>query len=135
MHRTLNGAFGLTVANGTWSLYVRDDGTDPLAPEGGAGTIGAWGIELLPPTAAGVEVSGRVMTPDGRGLRNATVTMTDEQGVTRTAVTSSFGYYRFEGVPVGDSFVMSVNSRSYRFKPRIVNVLDNMTDVDFVGLE
>jgi hypothetical protein len=132
---TLSGAFGLTIANGTWSLYVRDDGTDPLAPEGLAGEIGGWGLELLPPTAAGVEVSGRVLTPDGRGLRNATVTMTDVNGVTRTAVTSSFGYYRFEGVPVGDTFVMTVNSRLYRFTPRLVNVKDTLTDVDFVGLE
>ncbi|MBX3294047.1 MAG: carboxypeptidase regulatory-like domain-containing protein [Acidobacteria bacterium] len=92
-------------------------------------------ISVLVPTNAGVEVSGRVMTPDGRGLRNATVTMTDANGVVRNAVTSSFGYYRFEGVPVGDSFVMTVNSRSYRFVPRVVNVLDNMTDVDFIGLE
>ncbi|QQS32895.1 MAG: carboxypeptidase regulatory-like domain-containing protein [Acidobacteriota bacterium] len=92
-------------------------------------------ITVLVPTAAGVEVSGRVMTPDGRGLRNATMTMTDTNGVVRSAVTSSFGYYRFEGVPVGESFVMSVNSRSYRFVPRVVQVLDTLTDVDFVGLE
>jgi hypothetical protein len=61
--------------------------------------------------------------------------MTDVNGVTRTAVTSSFGYYRFEGVPVGDTFVMTVNSRLYRFTPRVVTVSDKMTDVDFVGLE
>jgi hypothetical protein len=61
--------------------------------------------------------------------------MTDSNGITRTAMTSSFGYYRFEGVPVGDSFVMTVNSRSYRFVPRVVLVTDTLTDVDFVGLE
>jgi hypothetical protein len=87
------------------------------------------------PTSAGVDVSGRVMTPDGRGLRNATVTMTDLHGNVRTAVTSSFGYYRFEGVPVGDSYVMAVNSRLYRFTPRVVQVTDTLTDVDFIGLE
>jgi hypothetical protein len=135
--QTMFGSFGLSDPNGTWSLYVRDDnGGAPFAPESVVGSIaGGWGIEFLAPTAAGVEVSGRVMTPDGRGLRNATVTMTDGQGVTRSAVTSSFGYYRFEGVPVGDSFVMTVNSRSYRFVPRVINVLDKMTDVDFIGLE
>jgi hypothetical protein len=130
------GQFGLTDGNGTWRLYLRDDAGTPFAPDTLMGELlGGWGLELLPPTAAGVEVSGRVMTPDGRGLRNATVTMTDVQGVTRSAVSSSFGYYRFEGVPVGDSFVMNVNSRSFRFVPRVVQVLDTLTDVDFVGLE
>ncbi|QQS34080.1 MAG: carboxypeptidase regulatory-like domain-containing protein [Acidobacteriota bacterium] len=103
------------------------------APGGDGADIGA--VEMLIPTSAGVEVSGRVFTASGSPLRNATVTMTDAAGVVRTAVTSSFGYYRFEGVPVGDSFVMSVSSRSYRFTPRVVQVLDTLTDVDFVGLE
>ncbi|MBX3294045.1 MAG: carboxypeptidase regulatory-like domain-containing protein [Acidobacteria bacterium] len=98
-------------------------------------TVTDGSATVLAPTNAGVEVSGRVMTPDGRGLRNATVTMTDGHGVTRSAVTSSFGYYRFDGVPVGDSFVMSVNSRMYRFVPRVVVVTDTLTDVDFVGIE
>jgi hypothetical protein len=133
--QSMFGTFGLTNSNGTWSLYVWGDNGSPFSPEGLAGEMAGWGLEFLPPTAAGVEVSGRVMTPDGRGLRNATVTMTDGQGVTRSAVTSSFGYYRFEGVPVGDSFVMTVNSRNYRFTPRVVLVLDTLTDVDFVGLE
>jgi hypothetical protein len=131
----LFGSFGLTDGNGTWQLYVRGDNGAPFGPEGLSGEIAGWGLELLAPTAAGVEVSGRVLTPDGRGLRNATVTMTDVNGVTRTAVTSSFGYYRFEGVPVGDTFVMTVNSRLYRFTPRVVQVVDTLTYVDFVGLE
>lgn len=86
-------------------------------------------------TAAGVEVSGRVLTPDGRGLRNAQVNITDANGVTRTATTSSFGYYRFEGVEASSTYVVGVMSRRYRFAARIVNVADVLTDVDFVGLE
>jgi hypothetical protein len=132
---SLFGAFGLTSPMGNWNLYVRDDNGSPIVATSIGSIAGGWGIEFLPPTAAGVEVSGRVLTPDGRGLRNATVTMTSSDGVTRSAVTSSFGYYRFEGVPVGDSFVMSVNSRNFRFVPRVVVVTDTLTDVDFVGLE
>jgi hypothetical protein len=103
------------------------------------GTPGGWvdtitGISCTA-TSAGVEITGRVLTSDGRGLRNATVTMTDANGVVRTATTSSFGFYRFEGVAVGESYVMGVSSRSYRFTPRVVQVFDSMTDVDFIGLE
>lgn len=41
---------------------------------------------------AAVSVSGQVTTPDGHGLRNATVSITDSQGVRRTVTTSSFGF-------------------------------------------
>ncbi len=102
----------------------------------GNGTNVIDGLTIAPcSTAAGVEVSGRVITPDGRGLRNAVVSMTDAAGVTRTATSSTFGFYSFEDVAVGETFVMSVASRRYRFTPRIVQVLDNLSDVDFTGQE
>ncbi len=82
-----------------------------------------------------VEISGRVTTPDGRGLRNATVTLTDSLGATRTATTSSFGFYTFGNVPAGDAYVIGVSSRLYRFASRNLVVNENMTNVDFVGLE
>ncbi|QQS34079.1 MAG: hypothetical protein IPM50_05755 [Acidobacteriota bacterium] len=136
VEQSLFGNFGLADGNGVWSLYIRDDAGSPFAPDALMGEIlGGWGLELLPPTSAGVEVSGRVMTPDGRGLRNATVTMTDVNGVTRSAVTSSFGYYKFEGINAGENYLMGVSSRTYRFVPRVVVVTDTLTDVDFVGLE
>lgn len=102
----------------------------------GNGTNEIDGLTVAPcVTAAGVEVSGRVMTPDGRGLRNATVSITDGAGIARTATTSTFGYYRFDDVQVGETYVMSVASRRYRYAPRAVLVFDNLTDVDFVGEE
>ena len=84
-------------------------------------------------TAAGVKVSGRVTAPNGQGLRNATVVMTDSKGDRRTAVTSSFGIYTFEDVEAGESYVIGVSARRYRFNSRVVNVSDTLADVDFVG--
>ena len=134
--RTLYGAFSGQNANGVWSLYVRDDNGAAIAPEVVNGEIaGGWGLELLATTATGVEVSGRVTTPDGTGLRNARVNITDSQGVVRSATTSSFGYYRFDDVAAGESYVVSVASRRYRYAPRVVQVFDTLTDVDFVGQE
>ena len=86
-------------------------------------------------TAASVSVSGRVLTPDGRGLRNAKVTISDSKGVARTVTTSSFGFYKFDDVTVGESYIMAVQSKQYRFAQRVVQVFDTLTDVDFVGLE
>jgi len=84
-------------------------------------------------TAAGVEISGRVLTPDGRGIRNATVTITDADGVRRTATTSSFGIYKFDDVEAGATYVIGVSSKQYRFTSRVIQVVDSLADFDFVG--
>ena len=102
---------------------------------GGFGGADIYVTRRSGPTAAGVTVSGRVVTPDGRGLKNARVTIVDSEGVARTATTSSFGYYSFEDVEVGQSYVIGVSSRRYRFASRLVNVSDPLADVDFVGQE
>ncbi len=90
---------------------------------------------ILNPTAAGVSVGGRVTTPTGAGLRGATVTITDGAGVTRTVTTSTFGYYQFEDIEAGSTYVVAVGSRRFRFAPRVVQVIDNLSDVDFQGQE
>lgn len=139
---TLFGAFGGQSANGIWSLYVVDDGgggpppvADGEAPQAVNGEIlGGWGLEILAATANGVEVSGRVTTPDGRGLRNAEVVITDSRGNLRTVTTSAFGHYSFTDIEPG-TYVVSVNSRRYRFGMRVLEVADNLTDVDFVAQE
>ena len=133
--QTLFGNFGGTNGNGVWSLYVRDDAGTAAPTVVNGEFSGGWGLELLPSTAAGVEVSGRVVTPDGRGLRNAQVIITDSNGLRRTATTSSFGYYKFEDVEVGSTFVVGVTAKRYRFAQRVVQVFDTLTDVDFVGQE
>lgn len=84
-------------------------------------------------TAAGVEVSGRVVTPDGRGIRNARVVLTDPAGNQRIATTSSFGIYRFTDVETGSTYIFSVASKQYRFTPRVIQVVDSLADFDFVG--
>ena len=130
----LNGSLG--AANGIWSLYIRDD-TGTLAPTAVVGQIaGGWGIEVTgATTAAGAQVSGRVLTPDGSGLRNALVTMIDANGIARTVKTTSFGYYTFEDVESGGSYIIGVSSKRYHFASRLIQVADTLTDLDFVGLE
>lgn len=84
-------------------------------------------------TAAAVSIGGRVQISTGQGLLNATVILTDGEGFIRTARSSSFGYYRFEEIPSGRTYVISVDSRNYTFAPQVISVFDNLTDVDFVG--
>ena len=87
---------------------------DSPAPDFGARTVCA-GVNSLSPfvtaLAPPITVSGRVLTPDGRGLRNAVVSLIDSQGVRRTATTSSFGLYSFGGVRAGEIYTITVSSK------------------------
>jgi hypothetical protein len=80
-------------------------------------------------------VSGRAVTPDGAGLRNANVTMTDPLGVVRTVTTSSFGYFSFDNVATNKTYVFAVDSRLYRYNTQTILINDNLTLPDFVGSE
>ncbi len=85
------------------------------------------------PTAAGVEVTGRVFaSADGRGVRNAVVTMTDENGFSRTTVTGALGTYRFTEIETGHNYIVSVRSRRFTFAPQVVQITDNVAGLDFV---
>jgi hypothetical protein len=61
------------------------------------------------------------------------VTMTDPNGVARNALTSAFGYYRFDDVEAGSNYVIGVASKTHQFTPRTVMVASELTDVDFVA--
>lgn len=127
-------------ADGISSLAVQTDGK--IVAAGGVrnasnsfdvGLVRYLGDSLIP--AANNLVSGRVVVPDGRGLRNATVSITDSNGVSRATTTSSFGFFSFDNVRTGGTYTFSVSSRLYRFAPRTVQVDGNLTLADFMGLE
>ncbi len=87
-------------------------------------------------SASTVSVSGRVVTPEGLGLRNTVLTLIDPSGVRRTATTSSFGIFLFEGVRANESYTLTVLSKRYRFAPQPINVASsNFSAPDFVGLQ
>ena len=91
------------------------------------------GNVMIGATAAAVHVTGRVVTPDGRGIRNSIVILTDGEGNRRVATTSSFGFYRFDEVEAGKTYVIGVQSKRYLFTTRVVQILDTLADFDFVG--
>lgn len=80
-------------------------------------------------------ISGRVTTPTGQNLRNATVTLVDSAGARRTATTSSFGLYTFDSVSTGGSYTITASTKRYRFTPQVRTISGNLSNVDFVGLE
>lgn len=89
----------------------------------------------FPVSSAPVTISGRVTTPTGLGLRNATVTLIAPSGERRLATTSSFGIYNFADVSSGLSYTITVTSKRYRFAPRIQTISQSASNLDFTGLE
>lgn len=88
---------------------------------------------LFSPTAASVSIGGRVFAPDGRALRNATVTATAPDGTVRTVVTGSFGYFRIEGLAAGSNYAVTVSSRTFVFDSVVVYADSDRDDLVFNG--
>jgi Carboxypeptidase regulatory-like domain len=92
---------------------------------------------LAVPTAAGVSVSGRVISTNGSGLSRIIVSVTASNGQIRTVTTNSFGFYKFDDLGAGDTYVFQVSSKKYQFSnpTQIVSVSDNIADLNFNGIE
>lgn len=101
------------------------------ATGGDGADIGAF--EVQSPTRAGVSVSGRVVTADGRGIARARISLTDSHGQTRTSATNPFGYFRFDAVVIGEVYVFTVSSKSYSFIPQVVSINEEMSELNFVA--
>ena len=86
-----------------------------------------------PPTSSEVNISGRILTADGRGISRAQVTMIDASGATRIATSNSFGYYNLDGVQAGQTVVVSVFNKRYSFMTRVVSVSSDLTNLDFIA--
>lgn len=87
-------------------------------------------------TAAVIEISGRVAAYDGRGVPSATITLIDGAGIVRVATTDSAGYYKFVGVSVGMTCILTVRAEPYSFaQPSIVvSAYDDLSGIDFISL-
>lgn len=79
-------------------------------------------------------IDGKVVSPDGLGLRNAVVSLTNSTGIRRTATTSSFGNFKFDNV-ISGKYLIGVSSKRYRFASRFVDITGSSLIVDFVGLQ
>jgi hypothetical protein len=94
---------------------------------------GNYQIAMLAPTAAGVTIGGRVLSINGDGISNARVLVTDQSGERRSAITNSFGYFRFENVAAGADYLFEIRHKRYSFAPRVVSVNEELTELNFTA--
>lgn len=88
------------------------------------------------PSAAGVEVSGRVTDYFGRAILGAQLTLFNAMtGEPQVAYTNAYGYYSFGDVPAGEFYVLSVAHRRYTFVTGSVSfsLEDNLAGLDFTA--
>jgi hypothetical protein len=99
-------------------------------------TSGFWNFTPTAPTAATVGVGGRIVTAYGAGIRNSAIRLTAQDGSEKTTYTGSFGYYRFDAVRAGETYVLSVSAKRFTFaQPTVViGVFDEMTGLDFTAM-
>ena len=93
-------------------------------------------INLVDPTAAPANISGRVTDAFGRGISGALVRIQDANGsYGRLARTNSFGYYTFPDVPTGASYVIVPSHKRYVFDPPsiVYQHVDEIGNLDFSG--
>jgi hypothetical protein len=113
--------------------------TTNAADSGGASTPDEWiginnvVISAFFPTVATANVGGQAISSYGRPLANATITIYAPNGTIRTARTNTFGYYNFEEVPVGETYVLEIRSKRFYFPQpsQVITVNDNLDSVNF----
>ncbi|HQU85366.1 MAG TPA: choice-of-anchor Q domain-containing protein [Pyrinomonadaceae bacterium] len=99
---------------------------------GDGADIGAF--ELTAPTAANASITGKIVTSDGN-TAGAIVTLTDQNGQTRTIHTGSFGNFTFEEIPSGAVYVISVQHKRYRFSSQVISLNEDVRDLIFTPLD
>lgn len=88
------------------------------------------------PTASEVEINGRVLTAYGRPIYRALLTaINGNTGDIRFVFTNTFGYYRLTGLDAGQTYVVSVAAKSYRFEPGeiVISPTDNISGLNFIA--
>jgi hypothetical protein len=88
------------------------------------------------PTAASVSVSGRTLNASGGPLSRVKVTIQNTiTNETQTVNTNSLGRYQFDGLRVGDFYIITVTSKRYAFEPDTYSFVlnDVVENLDFTA--
>lgn len=91
-------------------------------------TSGFW-------TDTTASITGRVINAQGRGIRNAQMTLTNSVGEVRAVITGPVGMYKFVDVPLGQTYTLRVQSRRFTFAQPVqtITLNGNLSDVNFTS--
>jgi hypothetical protein len=138
-HSVIAGGGGSNSTGGTFNVSGTVGqpaaGTSSRNPPATFDLHGGFWFQNLAPTAASVSITGRVTAANGMGIRNVRLKLTAPNGAVRTTTTSTFGYYVFDSVEVGHTYVLEISAQRFRFAQptRIFSLQDELTGMDFVA--
>ncbi len=101
---------------------------DPATGAAGDATFTPLGFA---PTSASVNIGGQVVNTQGLPVRNAKVSIIDFSGNISLARTNPFGYYRFENVGVGQTYVVEISAKGLSFNSQVITPVEDVEDLNF----
>lgn len=110
----------------TWQDFKINEGNVYFLATGGQ-------VEITAANANESAIEGRLLTAMGQGVANTRITLTDTTGASRSMVSNGFGYFRFAGVQVGQTYTLSAASKRYTFTPLTVSVTGELVNLDLVA--
>ncbi len=92
--------------------------------------------KCLAPTAATVQISGRVTTAKGIGIGKAAISLTDSSGAVREVYTNQSGFYQFDDVQAGETYILDVRHKRYQFVggSSLLSVNEETSGLNFTAL-
>jgi parallel beta-helix repeat protein len=81
----------------------------------------------------GASIEGRLVAPLGGRFGGIRVTLTSTTGETRSVIATEKGRFDFGGLTVGETYIVSVDSKSLRFSPRTISVVEGKTTIQMTS--
>jgi len=105
----------------------------------GALSAGTYTLNFNCPvtTAASASVGGKIIGLDGSGISRISIIATNSSGQNYYAVSNSFGFYKFDNLPTGDTYVFQISSKKRQFAnpTQVVSINENVTDLNFTAID
>lgn len=124
----------ISALNNATSIVFRITGSGGSASSG-TFRVDNFQVQAVAPTAAQAEISGRVLA-GRRAVSKVSVMLSGGDLEEPIYATTDFnGNYRFENLTVGQTYLLQVMTRRYRFNnPNIVvSLMDNIADANFIA--
>lgn len=121
--------------SGVWQNRTSISNTYPNLCSSGLTSLSPFAVASVPNTAANSAISGRIIAGKN-GLSNVNVTLSGGSLQQPISIkTNSFGNYKFDNLPTGETYIVTVSAKKYTFTPptKTVNLNDEITDADFVA--
>jgi hypothetical protein len=93
-------------------------------------------VNLLQPSAAPADISGRITDQFGNGISRVYVRISAPSiSFSGGVYTNSFGFYRFEALATGVTYVITPVHKKFEFSPTnvVYNHLDEITSMNFIA--